>query len=71
VELIRTAAWVSFNVLANGSPWADTNWWHAVNYGVGLLKLAIGSLLILRREGIVTIRRRIPAWVRSARRWPD
>ena len=32
--------------------------------------LGIGILLILRREGIATLRRRVPEWVGRARRWP-
>jgi hypothetical protein len=68
-DLIRTAGWVSFNVIANSSPLGEMNWFHSVSYGVGFLKLGIGVLLILRREGIVTLRRRIPEWARNARQW--
>jgi hypothetical protein len=66
-DLIRTAGWISINVIANGAPLGGMNWINAASYAVGFLKIGIGILLILRREGIVTLRRRIPEWVRSAR----
>jgi hypothetical protein len=66
-DLIRTGGWISINVIANGAPLGGMNWINSASYAVGFLKLGIGILLILRREGIVTLRRRIPEWVRSAR----
>jgi hypothetical protein len=36
-----------------------------------LVKLAIGSLLVLRRGGLVAVLHRVQAWVRKWRAWPD
>ena len=68
-DLMRTTGWVSFNVIANGAPLGSMIRVHSVNYGVVFVKLGIGVLLILRRDGIVRLRRRIPELVRRARRW--
>jgi hypothetical protein len=69
IDVIRIAASVSINAIVNGTPWDLANRFNLAGYGVGFLKLGIGVLLILRKEGIVTLRRRIPEWVRNARRW--
>jgi hypothetical protein len=68
-DLIRIAASVSINAIVARIPWAVANWPNLAGYGVGFLKIGIGILLILRREGIVTLRRRIPEWVQNTRRW--
>ena len=68
-DLVRTTGWITFNVIANGAPLLDMAQVHLIGYGVAVVKLGIGALLILRREGVATLRRRIPQWAGSARRW--
>ncbi len=69
VDLVATAGLVSFRVMAGGVSWATESGRYLVSYGVGILKLGIGIVLILRRQGVVTLRSRIPEWTSSARRW--
>lgn len=68
-DLVRTTGWIAFNVIANGVPVGVMAEVHLVAYGIAFLKLGIGIFLILRREGVVALRRRIPEWVGGARRW--
>jgi flagellar biosynthesis protein FlhB len=37
----------------------------------GIVKLTLGALFVLRREGAVAVLHRIYAWVRKWRAWPD
>jgi hypothetical protein len=50
-DVIRTVGRVSFDVIGYGAPLGMTTWFHSVNYAVGFVKLGIGLVLILRREG--------------------
>ena len=68
--LLRTASWIFFNLVAYGAPVAGTIWFLSGDFAPAAVNLGIGILLILRREEIATLRRRIPEWVRRARRWP-
>lgn len=68
--VLATAGSMMFNVIVNRMPVGDANRFLAADYGAGLVRLVIGMLLIMRREGIAALRGRIPEWVRSARRWP-
>ena len=45
--------------------------WEIAFFVEALVKLIIGILLVLGRGGTVAVRRRVHAWVRKLRTWPD
>jgi hypothetical protein len=71
IEIIRAVASELLNVVVHAVPWQAllrANLF--VFYGAGIMKVILGTLLILRQEGTIAVYNRLRRWIWQWRRWP-
>lgn len=71
VDILRALSSLAYNVVMNRLPLTALLDAFAISsYGSYLLDIVVGSVLILRKDGMVALRQRVVAWVHTRRGRP-